>query len=198
MKVVTNEETAVIAAENEINHLSSMAVHELQTNARDAQIYGYDFVELSTIERGIIGLATLAGAERVSSLDAALTYLQNAVESLAEKDGQIEDLEKTNTELIEKLEVSDKRVESFESVLSARDQGATGILLETGPLKKVMTALESSQLVLDRVAGQRALSMQAFHALRLLEIENPLYLIPVDESELAELFPTPKGSARSI
>lgn len=72
-----NIELKPVPLETYIEHRSELDVQELLFKVQEASSIGLDYLDLMPVERALIALALLNGADKVPSLSAAINFLQS-------------------------------------------------------------------------------------------------------------------------
>lgn len=177
--------------EGSILQRGHIILDELRANVHSAGAHGYDYIEVSQLENALIALAVINGATHVSSIEAAIDYLEELkFQEVMETDDAVGKLEK-------ELEEKTDRIEKLESVLAEYKAVADGTLVEDDLLHMTTQTLEAASHVLARVPGQRDLARQALRTIDLLKYEEATSYIPVDKDELRLAFAEAPGSAQS-
>ena len=120
---------------NTINR-SVLDVEELLFKVQEASFIGLDYLDLKAVERALIALALLNGADKVPSLSAAINFLQSTGEERDESN----------------------------VMFSGIGEVSQGVFITQPLVNETVTALQESSKVLSRVPGQQALSQRALQA----------------------------------
>jgi len=184
--VVTEESEAQKSQREHNEQLESLdlyAVDELIDTVRDAHAYGYDFVNLAQIERGVVALAALQGFTGKLNAEEALLLLVERGEKFSSK---VQELEKSAEGLEERLAKANTDLAAAKESIAELEQRPAGepidaVFIEQQHRLGTSEVLKAASEVLTKVPGQRSLAQRAIHsAHRLNELEQKSVVIVED------------------
>lgn len=183
MKVVETSESERI--NRQLETLDVRAVNELVAELREVHMFGYEYVGIAKLERGLLAAAGLQGLTAAFSVEEAVQLLANRG---TEDEDRIKGLETSNDELSvnfdqvhEELRAAKARIDELEK--RPAGEQVEVIFINEAQADSTATLLAEANEVLVTVPGQRSLAQRAIHAARLFTDMTISTVVVVEEED---------------